>query len=266
METLDLSDIFARVSSLRSSDKRVKSKAMRLKDYSNWQGIPQKSFETLVKLGVAIDEVIKEYGLNAVAIRCWIEMQKQLGISPCVLLSEMNDRNVIAACEVDVSNAVTMFALAQASGNVATCLDWNNNYGDEEDKCILFHCGSAPQNMMTCKGQITDHAILINTIGKGCSYGCNVGRIAPSPITFGSMLTKDGALKFYLGQGRFTNDSIPKDFFGCAGVAQIPNLQDVLQKVGYMGHRHPVSVTPGKVLKPLAEAFEKYLNYEVTVV
>ena len=44
-------------------------------------------------------------------------------------------------------------------------------------------------------------------------------------MTFGSMLTRDGRLEFYLGEGRFTDDPIPDDFFGCAGVAEIPGLQ-----------------------------------------
>ncbi len=266
VETLDLADIFARMGSLKSNDKKVKAKANRLKEYSSWKGVPPEAFDTLVRLGVTIDAVIQEYSLDAVAIRCWVEMQQHLGISPCVLLSEMNDRGVPAACEVDVGNAVTMYALAQASGNVATCLDWNNNYGDEDDKCILFHCGPVPQSMMTRKGKIIDHAILANAVGKGRSFGCNAGRIAPTPMSFGSMLTESGKLKFYLGEGRFTRDPIPDEFFGCAGVAEIKGLQDTLQRIGYMGHRHHVSVTPGHVLEPVKEAFEKYLGYEVTMV
>lgn len=49
-------------------------------------------------------------------------------------------------------------------------------------------------------------------------------------------------------------DPIPADFFGCAGVAQITNPQCVLQTIGYMGHRHHVSLTPGHVAAPVAEA------------
>jgi L-fucose isomerase-like protein len=158
-----------------------------------------------------------------------------------------------------------MYGLSRASGNVATCLDWNNNYGEDDNKCILFHCGPVPQAMMTAKGQISDHLILSSTLGSGCSYGCNIGRIAPTPFTFGSMLTDSGKLKFYLGEGKFTQDPIPDSFFGCAGVAEINNLQDVLQKVGYGGHRHHVSVTPGQVLAPVQEAYQKYLGYEVDV-
>ncbi len=266
VETLDLADIFAKVSSLKNSDKKVKSKANILKKYCSWKGVPQKAFYTLAKLGVVIDSVIEEYGMGALAIRCWLEMQQQLGISPCVLVSEMNDRGIPCACEVDIGNAVTMYALGQASGNAVSCMDWNNNYGDEDNKCILFHCGSAPQGMMRAKGRVTEHAILANAVGKRHSFGCNVGRIAPAPMTFGSMLTDAGKLKFYLGEGKFTNDPIPENFFGCAGVAEIEGLQDILQTViGYAGHRHHVSVTPGHVLEALKEAFTGYLGYEVSL-
>jgi len=265
METFDLSSVLARVAALKSGSRDVRSRAARLKKYASWKGVPVKALDTLAKLGVVIDHMIAEHGLDAVAIRCWIEMQELLGISPCVLLSEMNDRGVVAACEVDVGNAVTMRALSLAAGRPATCLDWNNNYGDHPDKCILFHCGSVPQSLMVAKGQIADHAILANAVGSGCGFGCNTGRIAPTPFTYGSMLTEDGELRFYLGQGEFTDDPIPDAFFGCAGVAEIRMLQSKLQAIGYLGHRHHTSVTPGHVAEPVCEAFEKYLGYEVTM-
>lgn len=263
METLDLSDVFNRVSKVRSSTNKYKEKAERLQAYTSWEGVPEEVLPKLVRLAVTLDDIVDEYQLDALAVRCWEEMQTVLGVSPCVLLSEMNDRGVVTACEVDMGNAITMFALRQASGNVTTCLDWNNNYADEDDKCILFHCGPVPQAMMSARGRVTEHMILRNTLGEGCSFGCNVGRIKPGEVTFGSMLTEEGKLKYYLGEGAFTDDPIPADFFGCAGVVEIPNLQDALVKIGYAGHRHHTSVTPGKVAAPVIEAMEKYLGYEV---
>jgi len=264
METIDLSDVFARMAGLDPNDAKVQQKTDELTAYVSWKGVPKAAFEKLVRLGVVLDQLVAEYGMDALAVRCWLEMQQQLGISPCVVLSALNDRGMAAACEVDVGNAVTMHALRAASGGVAACLDWNNNYGDEEDKCILFHCGPVPQSMMAGPGRVTDHAILANAVGKGCGWGCNVGRIAANPFTFGSLMTEDGRLKYYLGQGRFTGEPIADDYFGCGGVAEIKNLQDALRTIGYAGHRHHVSVTPGCVAAPVREAFERYLGYEVT--
>ncbi len=266
METLDLSEVFKRMRDVKTTASAYRDKARKLKAYTDWKGTPAAAFQQLTRLGVILDEIVSEYKLDALALRCWVEMQQQLGISPCVLLSEMNERGIVAACEVDIGNAVTMRALQLAADAPATCLDWNNNYGDDDGKCILFHCGPVPQSLMTARGRVTEHAILANAVGKGCSYGCNTGRIAPNPFTFGSMLTEAGELNFYLGQGRFTEDPIPEDFFGCAGVAEIPNLQNTLQTIGYTGFRHHVSVAPGHVMEPTAEAFCKYLGYDVTIV
>jgi L-fucose isomerase-like protein len=265
METLDLSDVFARMNAVKSSDGAYEAKAETLKGYTSWEGVPEQAFDRIVKLGVVLDAIVEEYQMNAIALRCWIELQEQLGISACVLMGEMNNRGVPAACEVDVGNAVAMYALHLASGEPAACLDWNNNYGEEDDKCILFHCGPVPKDLMTDKGKIADHAILANTVGEGCSYGCHVGRIAPFDFTFGSLLTDSGKLRFYLGQGRFTEDKIPAEFFGCAGVAEIEKLQDVLLHVGNNGYRHHVSVTPGLIQDPLGEALERYLGFEVAL-
>ena len=263
METLDLSDIFARIAALKESAASVRNKARMLRAYSCWKGVPDEAFMKITKMGVVFDQVIKEFGMDCLAVRCWIEMQQQLGISPCVLMSEMNNRGIAAACEVDVGNAVTMRALGLASGSPACCLDWNNNYGDDLNKCILFHCGPVPAEMMTCKGQITDHAILMNAVGEGCGYGCNVGRITPCDFTYGSMMTEGGKLKFYLGEAKFTEDTIPDDYFGCAGVAEFQDLQETLQTIGHLGHRHHTGATPSHVAAPMQEAFEKYLGYKV---
>jgi L-fucose isomerase-like protein len=266
VETHDLSDIFSQIRAVELTATQAKEKAQRLKNYTRWSGVPKQAFENMVRLGVVLDKVIDKMKLDAIAFRCWIEIQKEFGISPCTLISEINDRCIAAACEVDIGSAVTMHALIAASTTVSTCLDWNNNYGDDENKCILFHCGPVPQTMMTEKGQVVDHAILESVVGKNQSYGCNVGRIAPMPITFGNLMTEEGKIKFYLGQGRFTEDPIPENFFGCAGVAEIENLQKVLQTVGSQGHRHHVAVTPGHHFGPVHEALGKYLNFEVATV
>lgn len=175
---------------------------------------------------------------------------------------------VNAIKEVDIASAIAMYALYLATGESTACLDWNNNYGDDKNKCILFHCGSTAQKLMQKKGEIVDHSMLQHDpqVGPGCSFGCNVGRIKAFPFSFANMTTQNGRLQFYLGQGEFTDDHIPAEFFGCGGVARIDNLQDVLLYVAKNGHRHHVSVAPGTdIIEPLNEALEYYLGYNVSL-
>jgi len=265
VETLDLSSIIARTKAVDTAAGAYKAKAEKLRGLSRWDGVPETAFQNISKLGVVIDEVIDEYKLNAMALRCWIELQELLGVSPCLIMGDLNDRGLPSACEVDAGSAVAMHALGLASGGPTACLDWNNNYGDEDDKCILFHCGPVPPSMMTEKGRIVDHSILATTLGPDRSFGPNVGRIAPVDMTFGNMLTDAGALKFYFGEGRITDDPIDPNFFGVAGVAAIRNLQDVFIHVGRGGHRHHVNITPGYHTAALQEALTRYLDFEVTL-
>jgi hypothetical protein len=78
------------------------------------------------------------------------------------------------------------------------------------------------------------------------------------------MKTQEGKVCFYVGEGEITDDPIASDFFGVAGVARIPGLQDKLQTIGYGGYRHHVSMTPGRVADGVKEALTRYLNYELT--
>ncbi len=264
VETLDMAEVIARVKAMNGSS-AYDEKANLLRETADWSIVPENAFQNIARLGVVLDEIIDEYQMDAIAIRCWIELQKQLGISPCVVVGTLNNQGVGAACEVDLGSAVTLQALRWASGKATTCLDWNNNFEEEEDKCILFHCGPVPQELMAAPGRITDHDILINSVGPGLSYGCNVGRIAPFDFTFGNLMSDNGALRWYLGYGEFTQDAIPPEFFGCAGVAHIENLEDVLMHVMRNGHRHHVNLTPGAYVQPLKEALDYYLGQDVAL-
>ena len=261
-ETFDLSDVFNRVKLYASDNPALAAKRERLLGYTNWNGVPDEKIDMLCRLGVAIDELVEENQLDCLALRCWDEIEKQLGISPCVLLSELNDRGVVAACELDVGNAVAMVALAAATEKAATCLDWNNNYGDDPDKCILFHCGPVPQSLMAGKGDVIEHKMFAKSYGAGCGWGCNVGRIAANPATLASSKTENGKLIFYIDQGDFTGEPIEDGFFGCGGVIHIEQLQQKLKTIGKQGYRHHVSVSAGHVATALREAFATYLNYE----
>ena len=263
-EALDMSEVFSRVRKLDISSRAAKEKTGKLKNYTDFRNVPEKAFENLVRFGVVIDEIIDEYRLDSLALRCWIEIEKEFGVAPCVLLSEINDRGIPAACELDICNAITMYALRMASGRPTTLLDWNNNYDDDPNKCILFHCGPIPQSLMTAKGEVIDHPMFAKSIGAGCGFGPNVGRIAPNQITFASLKTQDGKIFVYMGEGEFTKDPIQEGFFGCGGVVQIDNLQQKLYNIGYNGYRHHVSVAPGHFTAALREAFTRYLDYEIT--
>lgn len=265
VETFDLSDVFARIKAVSPDTAAYSAKREHLRGIGTWENVPDAATDNLVRLGVVLDAMVDEYQMDAISIRCWTEIQEQFGISPCLITGDLMDRGIPAACEVDTGSAVAMHILGLASEKPTAILDWNNNYGDDPDKCILFHCGNAPAGLIVeGTGRVTDHDMLAGAIGAGRGYGCHQGRFVSGPFTFNNLLSENGSLKMYLGEGQFTEDPIPSSFFGCAGVAEIPGLQDLLLYIGRSGHRHHVALTPGSVRDSITEALENYLDFEVT--
>lgn len=262
IESFDLSHIFHEVQEMTDDDQRVLAKKERLNNYSDFTNVPEYNFNNLAKLGVIIDEYIEEYHLGAVTIRCWIEMQKVLNISPCVLLGELNDRGIPASCEMDLCSAITMRAMYLASEEATTCLDWNNNYGNQKDKVVLFHCGPVPTSLMTSQGTITDHKMIAKT-DPGISWGTNEGRMRSFPMTFSNCKTEDGKLYAYVSEGNITDDTLQEGFFGCGGVAEISGLEEKMMKLAKNGFKHHTTIGVGSMKTILTEAFENYLGYEV---
>ncbi|MEG0693541.1 MAG: hypothetical protein RR444_10750 [Oscillospiraceae bacterium] len=263
IDSYDLSELFTRTKNVDIHSDKLIAKKEHLRNYTNCCNVPEEKMNMLSAISVAIDNMIAEYHLDAISLRCWTEMQSELGVAPCVLLSELNDRGIAASCEMDVCNAVIMHALKLASNEPAMCLDWNNNYSDDENKCILFHCGPIAQTHMTSKGLVTDHKMFAKSGGAGCGWGSNEGRIKAFSMTYASGKTDNGIFSVYLGEGEFTNDKIEPEFFGCGGVAKIDNLQEKLIHIGKNGFRHHTAATSSHCEFALREAFSNYLGYNI---
>ena len=261
-DTYDLSELFYRVEKMDGNDKKVTDKINRLINYTDFSKVPAEKTETLAKVSVAIDDMIEEYRLDCITLRCWEEMQSVLGVAPCVLLSELNDRKIVASCEIDLCSAINMYSMQLASECPTACLDWNNNYGEDENKVILFHCGPVAQSLMEKTGTVTDHKMFSKGC-PGCGWGSNEGRIATFDMTYSNCKTEDGKFTFYIDEGKFTGEPIEEEFFGCGGVAHIDNLQPKLIKLAKNGYRHHTAIGKGNMAGVLKEAFTTYLGYEI---
>ena len=260
VESFDLSELFAKVEEKKNDDPVVVAKLEHLRSYTDFSQVPEANAYTLAKVSVVLDEYIAEYHLDALALRCWNEMETYLRICPCVLLSELNDRGIVASCEIDMCSAISMRAMALATEGSTAVLDWNNNYGDDENKVILFHCGPVAQSLMTCKGTVTEHKMFAKC-DPGSGWGCNEGRIKPMPITISNCQTKDGKIVIYASEAKFTDDEIEDGYFGVAGVAEIPDLENKLIKLARGGFKHHTAICEGHVKEILKEAFTTYLGY-----
>ena len=79
-------------------------------------------------------------------MQCWTSLEEFFGVVPCTVMSMMSNNLMSSACEVDICGVVGMHALQLASGTPSALLDWNNNYGDDPDKAVCFHCSNLPKH------------------------------------------------------------------------------------------------------------------------
>jgi len=174
----------------------------------------------------------------------------------------MSERFMPSACEVDVTGALTMFAMQLASNSPSALVDWNNNYADDDNKCVLFHCGNWAKSFLP-DIKISTAPILGSIIGVENTYGALDGRTPAGPLTYGRLTTADteGKIRAYVGEGQLTDD--PLNTFGNRAVAHVPNLQNVLRHVCQQGFEHHVVMTVSRSADILAEAFGNYFGWEV---
>ena len=264
VETIDLSELFARVRSV--SDEDTAAAKEKILGITRFSGYPEEKLTIMAKVQVAIESLVRDYDLDSVAIRCWNEFETELGIAPCTSLSLLNDMGIAAACEVDVENAVMMRALALAAEEASTLLDFNNNYGEEDDKAIMFHCGPVPVSMCVGKGQVCEHLMFKKTYGDGSGVGVNKTEMKSGNITIGSVKTEGGKIHAFVTEAEFTDDPIEKEFFGSGKVVKKAGINDVANYMGTYGYKHHLAVAFGNFKGAVAEALGKYLGYEVEII
>lgn len=262
VETLDFSEVLGWVGRLPEQDARVDAKLAEIKAYADYGNVPPPSLVKMARLGVVLENWMDENALDATAIQCWTSLQRNFGINVCTLMSIMSERLMPSACEVDITGVVSMYVQQLASGSPSALVDWNNNYGNDPNKCVFFHCGNWAKSFIPA-AEISTAPILGTTLGEENTWGAMSGRTPAGPVTFARVSTDDvhGVIRTYVGEGSFTDDRL--DTFGTRAVVQVPNLQPLLKHICKNGFEHHVSMNGSHTATVLAEAFATYLGWEV---
>jgi L-fucose isomerase-like protein len=260
--TVDLSHILGEANRLTKDDGSVKERLDVIKAYSPTGRTPDEKLVQIAKLDVVLHAFMEEHALDATAIQCWTSLQQNYGCNVCTSMSMMSENMLPSACEVDVTGTLTMYAMQLASGSPSALVDWNNNYADDEEKCVLFHCGNWAKSFLP-DIEISTAPILGTTVGEENTYGALAGRTPASPLTYGRISTDDtrGIMKAYVGEGMLTDDELKT--FGTRAVAKIPDLQGLMRYVCKTGFEHHVVMNASSSAAVLKEAYENYMGWEV---
>lgn len=260
--TVDLSEILGAADKLPVDHARVQAKIGEMGDYTKTSHVPSPKLAQMARFGVVLDDFVEENHLDATAIQCWTSVQANHGCNVCTSMSMMSENLMPSACEVDVTGVLTMYAMQLASLSPSALVDWNNNYGREEDKCVLFHCGNWAKSFLPDL-KISTAPILGTIAGEENTWGALDGRTPASALTYGRLTTDDtsGIIRSYVGQGELTDDELKT--FGNRAVAHVPKLQKLLRHVCSQGFEHHVVMNVSSTASILEEAFGRYLGWEV---
>src|SRR5438046_4998998 len=209
-------------------DSAAVAKLESIRKYVSTDQVPCEALLKMAKLGAVIDGWMAETQVSISAVQCWTSLEEYFGVVPCTVMSMMSENLMSSACEVDICGVIGMHALQLASETPSALLDWNNNYGDDPDKAVCFHCSNLPKHFFkTVKMDFQE--IIAGTVGKENTFGTCVGRVKSGAMSFARFSTDDvqGRIRGYTGSGRFTDDAL--ETVGGAGVVEIPALQALLQ-------------------------------------
>lgn len=262
VETVDLSEILGRIARLKDNDQAVESKLVEIRKYVSTSGVPDAALIKMAKLGAVIEGWMTGADVTVSAVQCWTALEEYFGVVPCTIMSMMSDNLIPSACEVDVCGTLSMHALRLASETPSALLDWNNNYGEDPNKAVCFHCSNLPKHFFN-DVRMDFQEIIAGTVGKENTFGTCVGRVKAGAMSFARFSTDDtsGAMRGYVGEGAFTND--PLNTFGGAGVVEIPHMQNLLHFICENGFEHHVAANFSTVAAATHEATSRYLGWQM---
>ncbi len=262
VEPIDLSEILGRIERLKNGDSNVEAKLAAIKSYVKTKDVPEPALVKMAKLGWVIEQWMQQTQTTISAVQCWTSLEEYFGVVPCTIMSMMSENLIPSACEVDVVGTLSMHALALASETPSALLDWNNNYGEDPDKAVCFHCSNLPKHFFN--DVVMDfQAIIAGTVGKENTFGACVGRVKAGAMSYARFSTDDrnGEMRGYVGRGKFTND--PLETFGGAGVVEIPQMQRLLRFICQEGFEHHVAANFSDTASPVYEAASNYLGWNM---
>ena len=262
--TVDLSEMMGAAGAIADGDPALVAVLEKVKGYGRIPAhIQPEQIARQAKWTLAVNRWIAENGCDASAIQCWRSLQDNFGCATCLTMSMMGEELMPSACEVDIMGALSMFALALASGAPPAILDWNNNYAYEADLCVCTHCGNFPKTFIGDTPEVGELDVLGEAIGRSKCFGAVKGKVKAGPMTYFRLSSDDraGTVKCYLGEGEFTDDPFGMD--GGIAVTRVAGLRKLMRFVTQNGFEHHVAMVRGHHADVVNEAVTRYLGWPI---
>jgi L-fucose isomerase-like protein len=210
--------------------------------------VEKENVKKAARLYNALKVLIEAYGLNAISIRCWPEMQgPPFNLSACFSISWLLAKGIVnaAACEGDWPTAVSQVIATTLSGKPAACLDFVNQL--TKSTIQLGHCGVGIPGLMINE-QIGENSPSRQN-GVSLSPTC-IGQFRYGIKTGVSIIQDRDCFKMLSFRGENRKDTA-QNLKYCAADVEIKDPEKLQEIVLGEGFSHHLAVASGDISQEL---------------
>ena len=219
------------------------------------------AFDRVVRVYLALKEMIDEHDYDALAVQCWSKIQELYRIVPCMAYSWLGSEDGVAvSCEGDLQGAISMYLLNVLNGGTQSSTLLDMAALDPKTRAMMmFHCGVTPRHFANDDGiKWVDHV----TLGRNSDdepYGVAGDHIfAPQDDTTITYLGNDGGDVLVVRASIIEHEL--KGFDGTRGWfdhfelnKEQVDIWDLINTLTVRGHEHHFAVGIGDVTDELME-------------
>ena len=260
-----LLEVIEEARKLRDDDPAVSRIVEEMKKQIDVSRTPQEALYKQAKLEVVLRNIVEREKLSGLGFRCWTEIQKYYGISPCYVLARLTDSGIVSSCEVDIYGALTM--LIQYTASLGTTpphfIDWTIRHPEKPNVFLAWHCGNAPPSLMQPGCILSYHSIMYRDVGVERSYGTVEGELKPGIVTISRLVEYDGEFKMFITRGRIVD--VEPRVRGSWTWVEVEDLDKVYRTLIEEGFVHHASMIHGDYVDAIVNAC-KLLGIKTIVV
>ena len=247
----EISDLFK----MQASEEVIQKEKEYILSSFDVSQLNDKQVDLVARLVASTLLFLKEKNVDALAIRCWPEFAATYGISPCAMMSILQGRGILLACEGDVEALISMICV-KALGEATPFMADLSQVNFKEDYALLWHCGVAPCSLWDKKCVRSLDTYFAG--GKGVTAGFV---LKEGDFSIFRIDTARGKTRLFYEEGT----ALPMEKLLTGTFAKVKfthSVKDVLDKVVNNGIAHHVImgyIRYKEVIKILA----KLMNWEV---
>lgn len=262
-----LLSVIEKARALSDEDPEVKGIVEEMRSVIDVSQVSPEALLKMAKLELILKRLAKDRRLLAMGIRCWTEIQKYYGISPCFVMGRLTQSGILCSCEVDIYGALTMLIEYEASLETTPphFIDWTIQHPKDPNVFLAWHCGNAPPGLMCsgCMAALRYHSILHRDVGIEKAYGTAEFRLKPGPVTICRLVEYRGEFKMLITHGEAIEEEA--ELRGSWTWVRVSDLEKLYRTLIEEGFIHHASMIHGDYVEPIAEAC-KMLNIKTVIV